>query len=190
MIRSNLEMPRVADGYLDAPDAQASPPERTDDVQTAQSSPLTTWPVPGHGELNRRDPGRGQGDGAFGTHREAGAGSHTGIDITAQEGTPVVASGDGTIVDIQPNPSKTYGNQVIIQHADGFNSQYGHLSRIDVAPGASVRAGDVIGLSGRSGNVPEKADAHLHYEVRRGSILPRSAGGQVVNPIDFLPGAP
>lgn len=190
MIRSNLELPRVADGYLDAPNPQTNPSERANDIQTAQNSPLTTWPVPGHGDLNRRDASRGQGDGAFGTHRETGGGSHTGIDITAPEGTPVVASGDGTVANILPNPSHSYGKQIVIQHADGFNTQYGHLSRIDVAPGASVRAGDVIGLSGRSGNVPQKADSHLHYEVRRGSIRPRSAGGQVVNPIDFLPAAP
>jgi murein DD-endopeptidase MepM/ murein hydrolase activator NlpD len=158
-------------------------------VQAAQSSPLTAWPVPGFTQLNPRDPQRGQGDGAFGSPRDHGQGWHTGIDITAPVGTPVEAAGDGTIANISPNPSKTYGNQIVIQHPDGTYSQYGHLSRIDVAPGTAVHAGDVIGLSGRSGNVPANADSHLHFEVRRGSMLPHSAGGRVVDPLAYLPPA-
>jgi murein DD-endopeptidase MepM/ murein hydrolase activator NlpD len=196
MIRSNFEVPRVPDGYLDAPAVETGSQESAGAVQIAQNSPLTTWPVPGHGALNERDPGRGQGDGAFGAYRNHGGGSHTGIDITASEGTPVVAAGDGTIVRIQPNPSKTYGNQIVIEHPDGFYTQYGHLSRTDVVPGMAVRAGDPIGLSGTSGNLPRDkngevtADPHVHFEVRRGSMQPHSTGGQVVNPIDFLPMAP
>jgi murein DD-endopeptidase MepM/ murein hydrolase activator NlpD len=140
--------------------------------------------------LNKRDPQRGQGDGAFGTYRNHGGGQHTGIDITAPVGTPVVAAGDGTVANIQPNPSKTYGNQIVIEHPGGFYTQYGHLSRVDVAPGTVVHAGDPIGLSGRSGDVPAKADAHLHFEVRRGSMRPHAAGGDVADPTDYLPVTP
>src|SRR4051812_19754784 len=112
MNRSNFEMPRVPDGYLNAPAAETGSQENSGAVQTAQNSPLTTWPVPGHGALNGRDSSRGQGDGAFGAHRDQGAGSHTGIDIAAPEGTPVVASGDGMVANILPNPSHSYGNQI------------------------------------------------------------------------------
>jgi murein DD-endopeptidase MepM/ murein hydrolase activator NlpD len=155
-----------------------------------QSSPLTAWPVPGHTQLSERDPKRGQGDGAFGAPRDHGGGSHTGIDITAPEGTPVVAAGDGTVANIQPDPSTSYGNQVVIAHPDGLYTQYGHLSRSDVAPGDTVQAGDQIGLTGRTGDVPQTADAHLHFEVRSGSMRPHSTGGQVVDPMQYLPAAP
>jgi murein DD-endopeptidase MepM/ murein hydrolase activator NlpD len=161
------------------------------------NSPLTAWPVPGHVELNRRDPHRGQGGGAFGSPRDHGGGSHTGVDITAPVGSPIVAAEDGTVVAIHPNPSRTYGNQIVIEHPGGIYTQYGHLGRIDVAPGAVVRSGDAIGLSGTTGNVPRDprtgavtVDPHLHFEVRHGSMRPHSTGGQVVNPIDYLPTTP
>jgi murein DD-endopeptidase MepM/ murein hydrolase activator NlpD len=159
-------------------------------IQMAQNSPLTAWPVPGRTQLNESDPKRHQGDCAFGTFRDHSGGWHTGIDITAPAGTSLVAAGDGTVANISPNPSKTYGNQIVIEHPGGFYSQYGHLGRVDIAPGMTVHAGDAIGLSGRSGNVPKEADAHLHFEIRRGSMRPHSTGGQVVNPIDHLPATP
>ena len=157
---------------------------------------LTVWPVPGHTHLNRRDPSRKQGEGAFGSFRDHGGHAHTGIDITAPVGTPVVAAGDGTVADIQPNPSMDYGHQLVISHQDGFYTQYGHLSRIDVAPGTTIHAGDKIGLSGTSGDVwrgdsnHPAADPHLHFEVRRGSIRPHSMGGKVVDPMQYLPVTP
>jgi murein DD-endopeptidase MepM/ murein hydrolase activator NlpD len=123
-------------------------------------------------------------------------GSHTGIDITAPAGTPVVAACDGTVANIQPNPSKTYGNQVVIQHAGGLNTQYAHLGQVDVKPGATVHAGDQIGLSGTTGNVWKgnkdnpPTTPHLHFEIRRGSIKPHSTGGQVVDPMQYLPATP
>jgi len=164
--------------------------------QNTPKSPLTAWPVPGHTELNPRDPNRHQGGGGFGAGRNHGGHLHTGIDITTPIGTPVVAAGDGTVANIQPNPSKDYGNQVVISHGDGLYTQYGHLSRIDVAPGTAVHAGDQIGLSGRSGNVwngdahHPPADSHLHFEVRRGSMRPHRTGGQVDDPMQYLPPAP
>ena len=166
------------------------------DMRLAQKSPLTAWPVPGHTELNPRDPSRKQGDGAFGSFRDHGGHTHTGIDITAPGGTPVVAAGDGTVADIRPNPSSSYGNQVVIAHPNGLYTQYGHLNRIDVSPGTAVHAGDQIGLSGTSGDVWKgdsrhpPADPHLHFEVRRGSMRPHSTGGQVVDPVQYLPVTP
>lgn len=154
----------------------------------AQKSPLTAWPVPGHTQLNPRKPKVGQGDGSFGAFRDHGGHAHTGVDITAPVGTPVVAAGDGTVASTQPG--KDYGNQIVIQHAGGFGTQYGHLSRVDIKPGAVVHAGDQIGLSGRSGNVPTKADAHVHFEVRYGSLKPHVSGGQVVDPMQYLPATP
>lgn len=170
---------------LPAPDDQGGASGK---APPAQKSPLTAWPVPGHTQLNPRKPQVGQGDGSFGAFRDHGGHAHTGIDITAPVGTPVVAAGEGTIASTQPG--KFYGNQVIIQHAGGFGTQYGHMSRVDVKPGATVHAGDQIGLSGRSGNVPTGADAHVHFEVRYGSLKPHVSGGQVVDPMKYLPATP
>lgn len=146
-----------------------------------------TWPAPGYTQLNRRDPSRGQGDGAFGSPRDHGVGWHTGIDFTAPVGATVVAPADGTVVDLRPNPSKTYGNQVVIDHGQGLFTMSGHLGSVAVKPGDRVNGGDPVGTVGRTGDVPKYGDSHVHFEVRLGSPVPRSAGGTVVNPKDYLP---
>lgn len=102
---------------------------------------------------------------------------HTGIDIPAPSGTEVLATGDGKVVwagyglfkGVQ-DPNDPYGLAVTIKHDFGFQSEvlytvYGHLSRIDVALGQHVNAGDPIGLVGQTGKV---TGPHLHFEVRVG----------------------
>lgn len=141
-----------------------------------------SWPVPGHTRLNERDTTRGQGGGEFGDPR-AGGRTHEGIDITAPVGTEVVAFREGTVVDIQPNPSASYGQQIVIDHGDIF-SHYAHLSRIDVSPGDRVTSGQVIGLVGATGNTPARADPHLHFEIRIGGSGPFAP---VADPMGYLP---
>ncbi len=152
---------------------------------------LTNWPVQGAYTLNEADKPR-EGRGEFGSPRNTsrGASTHTGIDIQAPVGRPVLAAGDGTVVDIQPNPSETYGNQVVIDHGDGVFTQSAHLDTVDVAPGDSVIGGQIVGTVGTSGNTPASGDSHLHFEVRTGSESPRSAGGTVVDPLSELPPPP
>lgn len=140
------------------------------------------WPVPGHTTLNERDPTRGQGGGDFGDPRVRGR-SHEGIDIAAPIGTEVVAFRSGTVVDIQPNPSASYGQQIVIDHGDIF-SHYAHLSRTDVSPGDQVTSGQTIGLVGTSGNTPPRADPHLHFEIRIGAPGPFAP---VADPMGYLP---
>jgi RHS repeat-associated protein len=150
---------------------------------------LTAWPVPSSGVLNKADK-PGEGDGHFGTKRAGGARSHTGIDIQAKDGAKVVAAGDGKVVNIQPNPSGTYGNQVVIDHGNGVFTQSAHLGSTSVKPNDTVSAGQEVGTAGRTGNTPKAGDTHLHFEVRVGSPAPVVAGGKVVDPLKVLPPPP
>jgi murein DD-endopeptidase MepM/ murein hydrolase activator NlpD len=86
---------------------------------------------------------------------------HPGIDIQAGYGTPVTASGDGTI--IFAGRDAGYGGLVIVSHGDDVDSFYGHLSAIYVREGQRVRRGQTVGAVGASGRA---TGAHLHYEVR------------------------
>jgi murein DD-endopeptidase MepM/ murein hydrolase activator NlpD len=87
-------------------------------------------------------------------------GEHTGQDFAAPTGTPVVASGSGTVTVEHPDWA---GNLVRIDHGGGVETWYAHLSRVDVVPGQQVAAGDPVGLVGSLGNT---SGPHLHLEVR------------------------
>ncbi len=85
---------------------------------------------------------------------------HAGVDLAAAAGTPVKASQAGTIK--FAGPAEGYGQSVLIDHGAGIETRYGHLSRIQVAPGQRVERGQIIGLSGNTGR---STAPHLHYEV-------------------------
>lgn len=89
------------------------------------------------------------------------SGYHTGVDFSAPTGTPLKAVGAGTVV--SAGWGGAYGNQVVIQLADGHYAQYAHLSSLSVSSGQSVTGGQQIGLSGATGNV---TGPHLHFEIR------------------------
>jgi hypothetical protein len=97
------------------------------------------------------------------------SGSHTGDDYPCPVGTPVVAAMDGIV--FNDNPGDEYGKTVQIDHGNGFQTLYGHLSEVSVAVGATVKRGQVIGRSGDTGNV---SGPHLHFEVRKGKNNPVS----------------
>ena len=89
--------------------------------------------------------------------------AHTGIDYGCPEGTPILASADGRVV--QSGWDLTgYGNCVIVLHTDGRATLYAHLSRIGTFSGAKVKQGELIGHSGSTGKV---TGPHLHFEARR-----------------------
>jgi murein DD-endopeptidase MepM/ murein hydrolase activator NlpD len=103
---------------------------------------------------------------------------HTGVDIPAPRGTPVLAAGDGKIVwagyglyrAVHGDLSDPYGAAVVIRHDFGYLGQqlftvYGHLQRVDIVMGQGVSVGDQIGLVGDTGFV---TGPHLHFEVRVG----------------------
>lgn len=87
---------------------------------------------------------------------------HTGTDLGAPEGTPVVATQNGEVQVAEYLGG--YGLTVILRHADGsLETRYAHLSRILVRPGETVEQGEVIGLVGSTGN---STGPHLHFELR------------------------
>ncbi|MEU1621861.1 M23 family metallopeptidase [Streptomyces sp. NPDC005722] len=104
------------------------------------------------------------------------SGYHTGVDFVASVGTPVHAAGAGTVVEAGWGGS--YGNNIVIRHADGMYTQYGHLSSLGVSVGQTVSAGQRIGLSGATGNV---TGPHLHFEARTAPSY-----GSDVDPLAYL----
>ncbi len=99
---------------------------------------------------------------------------HMAVDIANKELPPVLAADTGT-VSFVGNFSYGYGSHIIIDHGNGFQTLYGHLSRIDVSPGQGVSKGQTIGRVGSTGR---STGPHLHFEVRQ--------GGRLLNPLSFL----
>ena len=136
--------------FARAPDAQSCYP-------LGPSLP-THWPLGEPGVITR------------GTVGEGGSGEvHTGLDIAVALGTPVRAAGGGVVSAVGEDPE--YGLFVRLDHPDGYQSMYGHASRLVVAQGDTVHAGRVIALSGSTGR---STAPHLHFEIRR--------SGQAVDP--------
>ena len=105
------------------------------------------------------------------------AAMHGGVDLAGPVGTPVYATADGIVGRSEWN-SGGYGNLVEINHGQGLQTRYGHLSRLIARPGQRVRRGELIGLMGSTGR---STGSHLHYEVR--------IDGRAVNPVPFLQNA-
>jgi len=98
---------------------------------------------------------------------------HAGIDIAAPTGTRIVAAKAGVV--IHAGWMGGYGNAVIVAHADGLSTLYGHQSRIAIGDGANVGQGQLIGYVGSTGN---SSGPHLHFETR--------VGGSAQNPRRYL----
>lgn len=99
---------------------------------------------------------------------------HTGLDFTADTGTPVYATGNGTVVECEVK-RWGYGQSVIIDHGFGYRTRYAHLSEFKCKPGDKIVRGQIIGLVGSTG---KSTAPHLHYEVEK--------NGQKINPIHFF----
>ena len=103
---------------------------------------------------------------------------HRGIDIPAPKGTPIKAAADGLVI---TSTSKLkghsgYGRVVLIEHGKGIRTLYAHNSKNRVKNGTCVRAGEIIGEVGATGNARGN---HLHFEVRQ--------NGRAINPYNYLP---
>ena len=99
---------------------------------------------------------------------------HTGMDFSAETGTEVYATGEGTVVKAEYNTGG-YGYMVLVDHGFGYQTLYAHLSIIGVLVGSEVKRGDVIGAVGSTGL---SVGPHLHYEVH--------LNGRHVNPINYF----
>ncbi|MCX7753428.1 MAG: M23 family metallopeptidase [Blastocatellia bacterium] len=124
------------------------------------------WPI--EGPLNAR----------FGIRRNPfgeGYEFHTGVDIEARHGEPVRATADGAVVFAAYWGG--YGNLVILDHGNGLTTFYGHLSRITVRVGQTVKRGQIVGRAGSTGR---STGPHVHYEVR--------VNDRPVNPLRFSDG--
>lgn len=86
---------------------------------------------------------------------------HSGVDLAASMGSPIVATSDGVVSNAGWRGG--YGLAVELNHGGGLESRYAHMSRIAVAPGQTIKRGDVIGYVGSTGM---STGPHLHYEVR------------------------
>ena len=131
--------------------------------QLAAATP-SIWPA--HGWLTgtfggRPDPFTGE------------PGFHQGIDISTEKGNPVFATADGVVE--SASYTGDYGNLVVLRHDFGLSTRYGHLSRFNAKPGATVKRGDVIGYVGSTGR---STGAHVHYEIL--------ANGKLLNPLQLL----
>jgi murein DD-endopeptidase MepM/ murein hydrolase activator NlpD len=102
---------------------------------------------------------------------------HRGLDLEADYGTPVHAAGDGEVVGVGWEGG--FGNKVAIDHGNGYQTWYAHLSRFAVSAGDRVRKGDVIAYVGATGDA---TGPHLHYQVMH--------GGEAIDPEPFLNGIP
>ena len=98
---------------------------------------------------------------------------HQGLDISTDKGESVVATADGTVD--SASYTGDYGNLVVIRHAFGLATRYGHLSAFNVQPGQQVKRNDVIGFVGATGRA---TGYHLHYEIL--------ANGKLLNPLQLL----
>lgn len=104
--------------------------------------------------------------------------SHTGVDFGISQGTPVGAAVSGTVSQVNDSGSKGYGRHVIVQGDNGKWFVYGHLSQPKVSKGQHVDAGNLIGLSGNTGN---STGPHLHFEARNNSRY-----GSDISPYPYL----
>jgi len=98
---------------------------------------------------------------------------HPGVDFKGAMGDPVHVTADGKVA--FTGRKSGYGNCIIVQHKNDFQTLYGHLSHINVEEGQQVKTGDVIGKVGSTGRT---TGPHLHYEVRK--------NGKPINPVKFL----
>lgn len=126
------------------------------------------WPLPAYSSLSSLYGGRIHP--IYGT-----ADNHSGIDIPAPSGTPILAAKDGIVSTSVSHVA--YGNYVVVTHGEGASTLYAHMVRLGLPEGTIVKQGDVVGYVGTTG---WSTGNHLHYEVRLNNAL--------VDPINLYPG--
>jgi murein DD-endopeptidase MepM/ murein hydrolase activator NlpD len=100
--------------------------------------------------------------------------THTGLDLAAPQGTAITAAAAGRVT--HAGPEGSYGNTVVIDHGNGYQTRYAHLLSWKVAVGDTVNQGQLIGLMGSTGF---STGPHLHFEVIK--------DGKFISPLTVLP---
>ncbi|MEK7667341.1 MAG: M23 family metallopeptidase [Gemmatimonadota bacterium] len=161
---SGSEVSQMADEglYVAPPLIARAPSARSDSTGTAGPSVPSVWPlsVPSY---------RTRGVVTANSPQE----QHPGIDLAVQVGSDVRAAGGGVVRQLGEDPS--YGLFVLVQHPQGYQTMYGHLSRVLVTRNDPVSAGQVIALSGNTGR---STAPHLHFEIR--------LGGRSIDPLTLV----
>lgn len=155
--RQNAKM-RLLAGIEEATSGRPAPTQTSPPVGSSAE-----WIAPHRGPISRGF--RASGD------RE----SHPGTDISGAPGAAVVAAADGVVT--RAEFDAIYGNCVVLEHAGGYESLYGHADSLFVAEGQRVRAGDSIAALGNTG---QSTAPHLHFEIRK--------DGEPVDPATFVTG--
>lgn len=154
--------------------SQTKTPTKTEPAQAQQAAletPATSAPTdPANASdatkvsnVGFRWPAKGRIIQTFG---DKGGVKSTGINISVPEGTPIKAAEAGTVA-YAGNEVKGFGNLVMVRHSDGWVSVYANASEIKVKRGDVIKRGQVIALSGQSGDV---SAPQLHFELRKGSV--------------------
>jgi len=130
--------------------SDVKPPE-TDPIKADDAAPSFRWPV------------RGQVVSGFGPKPDGLR--NDGIDIAVPENTPIKAADDGIVI-YAGNQLKTFGNLVLVRHNNQYVTAYAHAKDLRVKQGDAIKAGEIIGTSGQTGNV---ATPQVHFEIRKGS---------------------
>jgi murein DD-endopeptidase MepM/ murein hydrolase activator NlpD len=99
---------------------------------------------------------------------------HYGVDFSAPQGTPIYATGNGTVKKTRKS-RRGFGNHIVIDHGYGYESLYAHMQKYTVRRGQKVKRGDLIGYVGNSG---KSTAPHLHYEVHK--------DGRKINPAYYF----
>jgi hypothetical protein len=100
---------------------------------------------------------------------------HTGIDLVADQGVPVVSTQEGLV--IKAEFAENWGNIIVVQHDDTYTTSYSHLKSMRVKKGDRVQKGQKIGSVGNTGL---STKSHLHFELHK--------NGEAIDPITYLPG--
>jgi murein DD-endopeptidase MepM/ murein hydrolase activator NlpD len=99
---------------------------------------------------------------------------HTGLDYSAPRGTPIYATGDGTVITVRTNFGG-YGKEVEIDHGYGFVTKYAHMDSFNVKKGQKVKRGECIGYVGTTGS---STAPHCHYEIIKDGVK--------INPVHYI----
>jgi murein DD-endopeptidase MepM/ murein hydrolase activator NlpD len=141
------------------PPSGAGRPRQGSNAGTGGSEP-TSWPLTERGFVTQ---------GLL----EGGEGDHPGIDIAVPTDSYIRAAGSGRV--LEAGEDSVYGQYILLDHGNGYETRYGHASMLLVAEGATVRRNEVIGLTGSTG---QSTAPHLHFEVVR--------NGTAIDPLSMV----